>query len=720
MNTNNITVLSSGLKRGVFALTAFSTMAYAGELPAEESGTSIKLEEIVVTARKREERLQDVPMSVSAFSSNFIEAAGIENINDVAALTPNFDIRDDQQPGVFTLSVRGVSNLRNGDAPVAFVVDDVTISDPNAFTRDLFDIERIEILKGPQGALYGQNSIGGAINIITKKPTNEITGRIKAGFAEGNETRLSGSVSGPLVEDKVLFRLAASYRDTDGLIKNTLTGTDADWYEEVSVLGKLMINLNDNASLDLRASMSETDAGAGYYYNASPGFFNQPVGSFMDDRENFSDREVYDIAGKLTWETDFATITAIASYDEGEQYIDEGLDWLPISVFEINQRIGTQTRTAELRLASNDESPMQWLVTGFYQQQDRDFESNFFFNINSPLDLFGTGMVGDGNPATKFLIQFPTTILDQERTSYALAGQADYDLNDVLALSVALRYDHVEKNELRPGIDERNRDFDMFQPRVSLSYKPTEDLTVYASYSRGFRAGGLNPAPTFGDDYNNEKTSTFELGVKSRGADKRLTANAAIFYTDYTDQQFQAFDLQTASNNIVNADESRLWGLEAEVAYLASESLMIGGAIGYTKGTIEEFGAFTQPLLVDPEALDGNKLPNTPEYTVNLFAEYTQPIGDALDLVFRADYRRNGEVYWDPDNANQQDAVDLVDLRITLESEKWAVSAYAENVTDEHYEVFRFGWVWNGVPTGSDTYWPNQPQKFGIEARYNF
>ena len=248
--------------QGLIASTALSMSLTIPTWAADAAeGDTLTLEEIVVTSRKREENLQAVPDSVTAFDAVTIENAGIDDVQDFIDLTPNISIRETFRAGVTFITMRGITTGQQGWAPVTYVVDGVQAGSLDAINQGaLMDIERIEVLKGPQGALYGAGAIAGAINVVTKKPTNEMEGRIKGSYARANDIKLSGAISGPLVEDKILFRIGAYYRNTDGLIKST-DGVGLDFEEQATIRGRLLFNFED-VTIDLQASYSDITAGA--------------------------------------------------------------------------------------------------------------------------------------------------------------------------------------------------------------------------------------------------------------------------------------------------------------------------------------------------------------------------------------------------------------------------------------------------------------------------
>ncbi len=293
-------------------------------------------EEVVVTARKRDERLQDVPAAVSAFTELAIEDAGIERAADFLQLTPNVTFASSESVGVNFLTIRGVSQVRNGESPVAVVVDGVVMTDPGQFDQELFDIQQIEVLKGPQGALYGRNAIGGAINITTKAASEEFEGKVKLGTGNGGRRKMQVAVGGPLAE-AMSFRLAASLVDHDGYIENTFLNEKVDPYEDSSIRTRLNWQLTDNLSIDVRAGGSETEGGSlNFILQENCGEVN---GCFTGDsvfdrnaaddtstditasRLGVNEREIATASVKIDYEMDFATLTSITAWSDQDEIL---------------------------------------------------------------------------------------------------------------------------------------------------------------------------------------------------------------------------------------------------------------------------------------------------------------------------------------------------------------------------------------------------------------
>lgn len=313
-------------RKKVLAGMSLSLLAtgYTGVSVAQASGFT--LEEVVVTARKRAENLQEVPIAVTAFGEDTIERAGIERADDYISLIPNVTLVDTANIGDTQVSIRGIVSTRDAESTFAYVVDGVLSTNPNSFNEELFDVQQIEVLKGPQGALYGRNAVAGAILVTTKKPTNEVEAKITAGVANNNATKVSGTISGPIIEDSIYGRFSFSTRETDGFYKNAFTGEDdaVDYLQDDSFRGRVIWDISDVTTLDVRAGYSQAKGGA-INFNAAfaiPAFelnFQQPnfaadvndtdfVFAFNVPGEN--EQETTDLAIKLDTDVGFADMTA--------------------------------------------------------------------------------------------------------------------------------------------------------------------------------------------------------------------------------------------------------------------------------------------------------------------------------------------------------------------------------------------------------------------------
>lgn len=677
---------------------------------AQPADRSVFMEEMVVTARKREENIQDVPIQVTAFSAQAILDAGVSTTQDFVDLVPNMTL-DDSFTYLNTFAVvRGVTQINNSDAPVAIVVDGVPQNNQKQFKQNLFDIERIEVLKGPQGALYGRNAIGGAVNIVTRQPTNSYEGFLGASYGNGDAIDVWGGVSGPIVRDKVLFRLAGSFKTDNGRIDNTFLDEKVDFIDhDYSIRGKLMALPTDWLTLDFRAMYNDFEAGAIYdtaVFSGDPNDFQEPT--FDLPGETFGD--ILEITFKFDADLEFATLTGITGYTDLEEDYRGDLDFTNridnpggflgfLGPAGQGQNLDVELLSQELRLVSPDDQRLRWMFGAYYIHTDRELLTRGF------VDLDGTPEQFD-NPALVFL----ELSEDNDNDAWAIFGQIDVDVTDRLILTGALRYDRNrrEQLDLNSGLV-RIATFDSVQPKVTLSYHLDDEKLVYASYGRGFRSGGFN-APTI-PIFRDETLDNVEAGFKSQWWDGRAIVNGAFYYSFVDDFQFFFVDAAAGAAQVIsNIDQVEIFGVELEVQALVAEGLQVAAAIGTTDTEIKANTPF--PTSV------GDKTPRTTEWTFNLSVQYRRPITQSLAGFARVDYEHRGDRFWQVDNADVQEPLNLLNFRVGIEGEKWGLYAWGKNITDERYFTDFAPTEFTGLTV--DLGFLAQPRRYGVEGLVRF
>jgi iron complex outermembrane receptor protein len=707
--TNPETALDTGdgrLPRSMLlAATIAVTLASAPRPAVAQEGT---LEEIIVTAQRREEKLQDVPVAITALSAGDIEARGIGSTRDVLPSIPNVTYDESFTIGNSFVSVRGVAQINNADSPIAIVVDGVPQNSQKQLRMELFDIERIEVLKGPQGALYGRNAIGGALNIVTQRPTNELQGWVQAGYGSGNTTSVGGAISGPIAPDQALFRLSAAYKDSDGNIDNEFLDEEVDFYTSKDVRGRLIFTPTDALEIDVRASWSNLDGGAVMDASMPPGDkanANREVAPRSDILGD-SEREISDATVKLDWRTGIGTLTSITGYTElSEDYFGD-LDFCnpvdcPGGIFGLGpqadqqQHLDVELLSQELRLASPDDQSLRWIVGAFYINTKRDLETigNFLFPGVPPITFLASNESNDND-------------------AWSVFGQVDYDFTDRTTLGVSLRYDKDEREQTDVNSGAvRDISFDEVQPRAVLSHKFTDDQLGYVSYGTGFRSGGFNGIG--GRPFDAETLQNYEIGYKSEWLDNRLRMNAAIFRSISEDYQFFYVDFAAGGAQVIdNLEEVEFTGGELELQAQITAGWQVYGSLGILDSDITEIDdSLTVP------AQTGNKSPKTQTSSFTFGTQYEFPIG-ALTATLRLDYNRMGKRYWHPDNFDVRDPVDLLDLRASIGGERWTATVWGRNVLDEFYWM-DFNSAAFGAP-GVDLGSQAPPDTYGIEVRYSF
>jgi iron complex outermembrane receptor protein len=706
---------------GTTALAGFTTVAYA----ADATGNPAALEEITVTATKRVEKLQDVPDSIKVFSAADLEHANVTNLRGFVQLTPNLIVRETFRSNETFLTMRGLSSAQGALPPVAFVVDGIQLGSNDFINQDLLDIERIEVLRGPQGALYGQGAIAGAINVVTKQPTNELSGMAKGTYGNANTYRIAGSVSGPLVKDMLFAKVSGYYKKSDGLIKNN-AGVRTTPYDQTYGRGQLTYK---NEKLSINAFGSYTNGksycciqdiaqkefnGVIYPGWTSTGTLPQYV-IINTDQVTGSPGPTSNILGKswdrfasagmkLDYDFDAFTATAIAGYSYVRQHIYGDADYTASGPTQIAQDIYYTTKiyNQELRFTSRGDGPFKWLFGGYHNTRKDDQNVLVGLDPGAPLNQ------GPGN--------ITTLVLHQDNVnnshSYAFYTSMSYDITEKWQLSGAIRYDNDSQNAVNTLAANSNKAhvFKKAQPKVQLSYKWNPDVLVYTSYSVGFRSGGYSQNSAFKD----EKTQNYELGFKSTLFDGLAVLNAAFFHIDYDNQQISFVQLQpVVLKKVVNIDKTKIDGMEVELTARPVDNLTVSLGAGLSDSTIKKASANALTAGLDLNGLIGNKSPLVAALTFNASVNYTLPLADNFDMLFHADWRREGGYYFDVANTIKTGTHDLISGKIAVEKDSWSVGVWGQNLTNARYAT-------NVGVTGTPYRFPNQPRSYGVEASFKF
>ncbi len=680
----------------LLSLTVLSVPSFA------QSGTDTVIDEIIVTSRYRAEKLSDVPDSITAFKPNDIERYRIERINRVASLTPNLRFSDDQEVGVSTLIIRGVrQNRGTGQPPVSFRIDGISATNNLLTTQELFDIESIDVLRGPQGALYGRNAIGGAILISTRQPTNEHEYRLRISAAEGQDFTFAASASGPIKDDKLLFRASLRLQNREGQLENTYLGKQkVDFKQSAALRTRLLYKPSKKLSIDLKAQYLDQDGGSGYFMPASEGvlflpppsepiYFGNPTYEIQSNRIGESFVDSWQASAKIDYDLGWGTLTSITSYTDVDSGNDQDLDQTLFEAIDIIVVDKSRTFSQELRLVSNSETALRWVAGVNFFSQDR------FRSL-----------------ATTFLgYPVPPAAQDLTLKDYAAFANLSYDVTDKVELTLAFRYDEETPQDTTQG---RSKTFRELQPKASLSYSFREGLLGYVTIGKGFRAGGFNnlaPGSNFAPGFDKESLVSYEVGLKSSTFGGRLRGGLSLFNIDYTDQQFFLFD-QTGTQANINIPKSQILGGEFELVATITDSLQLNLGFGFTNSEIKKYEDIAG-VLVPADAIVGKQVPGAPIWSLNISLQHKHSMTDTLELVSRLDYEHRGKTYWTLDNVDMQPAYNLTNLSFSLEKNKWATRLYVNNLLDEEYIEWFFASRFIGLP--ADIAWPSSPRQIGVE-----
>ena len=682
------------------------TFAAAGQSfaqPAHETD----IEEIIVTSRYRAERLSDVPDSITAFTVGDIERHRIERINRVASLTPNLRFSDDQEVGVSTLVIRGIrQNRGTGQPPVSFRTDGVSATNNLLTTQELFDIESVDVLRGPQGALYGRNAIGGAILISTRQPTAEPEYGLRVSAAQGQDYTIAGSASGPITDESVLYRASFRIQDREGQLRNAyLNNQFVDYKESAAFRGRVLFKPSTKLIVDLRGHYLDQDGGSGYFMPGSEGFlplpppnapllFGNPTYEIQSNRIGESFVKSWETSAKIDYDLGWGTLTSVTSFTDVDSGNDQDLDQTLVEAIDIIVIDKSETLAQELRLVSNSDSALRWVAGVSYFTQDR------FRSL-----------------ATTFLgFPVPPAAQDLELEDFAAFGNLSYDLTDDLELTLAFRYDEETPKDTTQG---RSETFTELQPKASLAYNFREGLLGYVTVGKGFRAGGFNnlaPGSNFQPGFDKESLISYEAGLKSTAPGGRVRGALSLFLIDYDDQQYFLFD-QTGTQANINVKKSEITGGELEITAVPTDNFQIDFGLGFTSSEIKEYEDIPG-VLVPASEIIGRKVPGAPVWTLNLAMQHTKTLSSTLNLVSRLDFEHRDKTYWTLDNLDTQSAYDLTNLSFALESERWSTRLFVSNLFDEEYIEWFFAARFIGLP--ADIAWPSKPRQVGLEYSLRF
>lgn len=741
-----IEALPPGSYRVRFSLTGFAPVTRedlmvsgSGVITVDVALTVGAAETITVTARRRDELSLDVPVAVNTFTADVIEAAGIERPQDFVALTPNVSVVQTQNQGTSFVTVRGISQARNSEPSVAVLIDGVQMANPSLFNQELFDIDTIQVLKGPQGALYGRNAIGGAIIINTKEPSDVLEGNVSLGADSGPGMKVRGGVSGP-ISDTLKYRATGSFFDTKGYIRNDLLDENADPFRDVSGRLRLVWEPSTELSADVRVYGSQVQTQA-LYFNITESV-NDTSLPVRVNNAGVNERNVFGTSLKLDYVTPQGTLTSITAYDRfNELLTGDQFDFLPIQesvLFNFfgadqaqHQFLEVDAVSEALHFASPAARRVRWIAGAYVISTDR------FISTGNVFDL-GTGVVPEvrRDPLPLFNPQFTYLADTQDNFAWAVFGNVDVDLTDTLELSTSLRYDRDHRKNTTetpaafipaplvgiafPG-QVRENTWDDLQPKVTLRHKPTPDSTLYVGYSRGFRSGGFNQTGVgaagiagVNDLFDAETADTVEAGAKAEFLDRRVGANVSVYHTRAEGSYFFVFDPNTSTQNLGNLDRVNYTGAEFEVQGRILDGFDGYVGIGFTDSDVKESRRAASDV--------GNEAPLVSRYTANVGLQYRHTLRTDLSAFVRSDIEVIGPTWFYPDNFTERDPVGLLNLRLGVDHTSWSATVWAKNLTNNIYNA-----EWSPGPM----FFPNpgyannfvfkaMPRRWGVDLNYRF
>ncbi|PID78235.1 MAG: hypothetical protein CSA18_02525 [Deltaproteobacteria bacterium] len=647
--------------------------------------TAMQIETITVTAQKREGKIQDIPSSVSVVSDVQLDDLKMDSVKNISALIPNFYVTDTGADQSFA-SMRGIGASMAGAPTVGIYVDDVYTT----FGLDLIlmDVERVEVLRGPQGTLYGRNSEAGVINVVTKKPGKQWDGKLFADIGSFNSYQGSAVFSGPIGE-KIGLRASLQYGESDGWFENKFNGSDEGGRKE-EFNGRLHFSLaaseNLNFQLIYDICRRKNPNYANFAFLDQPGKLRKNINvDYMGEAKKNVD--TLSLHGRY----DFGSyrIVSITSFDKVKAHSANDIDLMPMDMMNLDIHQEIETFSQEFRLMSADKnSPFTWLVGAFLLHENRDTSLGMWMNFMN----MGMGMPGESLKDQS----------DSTTTSGAIFGEATYTFADRFHLTLGLRYDREEQefdhHRHQPGPVlsmmgkkleniSKNGSHEAWLPKAALRYDLTKGISPYVSMARGFRSGGYNALENLGAAFAPEFTWNYEAGIKTSFLDHRLQCNAAVFYIDWTDMQVEVPTAGGSAFYMNNAAEASTKGFELEIAARPLPGVELFAGMGYIKAEYESYS-------VGPNIYDGNTIVDVPEMTFHLGGVYRHDSGFFASLL----YRYVGDVTIDVANTQKQEDYGLLSGKIGYEGDSFDVYVYARNIFNEEYTTRQFNMqdAWGG------------------------
>lgn len=673
---------------------------------AQVADTTTPLNEIIVTAEKRAQPLEEVPAVVNVLTSADLDVLQITQAPQIAQTVPNLVIAKNDTYTNSTIEMRGITQANNSDVPVAVIVDGVPQDDSKQFNTFLYDIQSIQVLKGPQGSLYGRDAEAGAIIITTAPPTNQFTGHADFSAGSGAMRTGRGEISGAIIPDTLLFRIAGYYETRDGQILNAFRRDHSDYIDyDRGVRGNLELRITPEVKLDLVGQFRNFDVGTTYFapiFSANPNDIEDPQGDFPGKdtgQQTFA-------SAKLEADLGFATLTSVSGYARiGEHQISD-VDftnpvWHP-EVFQVgdNQPSWNRVLSQDLRLVSPNTARLRWLASADYLQSKSLLSTNIFADTGD----FAT------DPFNPALLLVSSSAISR-RADYGVSGQVDYDLLSDLTLTGGLRYDHDRRQQTNLANGARRQaDFSATQPKVTLRYTLDPDRIAYVSYGVGFRSGGFNP-PNFSIPiFAEEKLTNYEVGFKSQWLERRLTINVAAFTGHVDGYQYSYIDFRTASPVTGSIDRVRISGGELETHFRAGSGLEVFANVGVSIPTINKSTLFPQYV--------GNETPRAQNYSFQAGLDYSRALSDRVSWFLGANAVYYSRTYWYVDNLDVQNPKTYVNARLGLQSGPWTVTLWGKNITNTRaYETYDPN---QATGAGRDVGLPNEPASFGGELTWRY
>ena len=700
-----------------FARAVAVTAAFACPAPALAQAPQVTLPTVTVTAQKEPADPQTLPVSLTAVSLDWIRLGRITWISDAVLFSPNAVVTEFTARKLSNARVRGIGSSPANPAVTTYL-DGVPILNANASSIELTGIEQVEIVRGPQSALFGRNALGGVINLASERPSlSGVRGEVAVPFGNFGAREIRGGVTAP-IGDKVAFAVSGGHAEREGFSINRITGNDID--NRSADFGKAQLLVAPSARWETRVILSGERSEDGDYALADLASVRAEPFVVSRDFEGYTDRNIFNTTVVNRFEGDAISVTATTGFIRWNTEDQTDLDYSPLPLLtRLNIEEATQF-TQEVRVASapnrqialSDAATLKWQAGVLLFMQDYDQEA---VNSLAPFVL---------SPLLAFPVQQTSPRAALSDAGIGLYGQGTFTFRDALDVTVGARLDREKKDAtletfFSPMIAPPTRldaeeSFSNLSPQVAVGYRLANDRMLYASVARGFKAGGFNPAsPAGNESYGEERTWNVEGGLKAAWAGGRVLTNVAIFFTDWTDLQLNLPNPQVPAQFYVsNVGGAFSRGMELEVVARPGQGIDVFSSFGYNRA---RFGDDTTSSGLD---VSGNAVPFTPDYTFAIGAQVTRDVTARLALYGRGEVTASGAFHYDDTNFASQDAYALTNFRAGLRSGRVFGETWVRNAFDTQYVPVAFAYP--GLAPSGFVGEPGRPRTFVISAGVTF
>jgi iron complex outermembrane receptor protein len=732
------------------------------------------IDEIVVTAERRKANLQDVPISVSSFSADTLGALQVDNIGDLQSLVPNLSVHvgDANNAVVYLRGVGQIDSIAFFEPGVGIYLDDVYLGRAQGAFLDVVDVDRIEVLRGPQGSLYGRNTVGGALKYVSAAPTDEFSAKLSVTAGNYSRADFKATLSGPVAGDRLLGRATLAWISRDGYSDNQFDGSDDG--DQKTLFGRGVLDFQASNDVAIRLALDYTDADPDrsrtpakvtpisvlivdpFTFGVSQEVFPADSDPFKvnADFNKVERTETMGASIDVTWDvSDELTFKSISSWRDLDYGTELDLDGTPINAFGIYYFNDQSQVSQELQLGYQGDRTSVIGGLYYFQEDGTTFDGGIFSNFliaasgesSFRTDSYAAYGQIDYGFTERFTGIFGFRYTEEEK-KYRRTIE-DFDLTALAGLTVdpdtfEISYANPELlnprsadlalgggiGVARPVAAPTPASFDNVSFKVGMKYQLSDMAQLYATVSEGFKSGGFNGRLAEGqlEPYDEETLTSFELGLKSQWLNDRLRANAAVFHTDYKDLQVSSFEATPDGTSFLpvftNAGEASIQGVELELLALLGDRLSMNANVGYLDSEYDEFLAGTDPDTGEVvDVSDQRNLVNSPKWSTFVGLSYDIPLASGAGFTLAADWSFRDKTYLEVNSSENlaQGDYSVYNASVAYESadDHWRVMLGIKNLADEEYRTHAFDLsAFPGVELG----YYNPPRTWSITGSYDF